>query len=82
MRLVSFVCEKSSQCVMPLSRPEGVARVNLQKTAGRDCRGPKLIVRVWTETMVESRRARGVNDVFTASLQAMPMLWGFHTALS
>ena len=26
--------------------------------------------------------ARAVNDVFTASLQAMPMLWGFHTALS
>ena len=55
VRLVSFVCEKSSQGVMPLSRPEGVARVILQKTVGRDCRGPKLIVRVWTETMVESR---------------------------
>ena len=55
MRLVSFVCEKSSQGVMPLSRPEGVARVILQKTVGRDCGGPKLIVRAWTEKMVESR---------------------------
>ena len=37
VRLVSFVCEKSSQGVMSLSRPEGVAMVILQKTVGRDC---------------------------------------------